>query len=160
MRSVLRTLGLPSALLLACACAAQRPPENDSVAAAEALDRRFLEAFNRGDLDALMATYWKSPELVSFGLDGMGTHGWEATRASWAEGLKSMPGGKLEFTRSHHTVVGDAVLGWGTWKITIPVPNGASAVIEGRYSDVKAERDGAWVYVLDHASVPMPSEHP
>ena len=26
----------------------------------------------------------------------------------------------------------------------------------GRYTDVKAQRDGKWVYIIDHASVPLP----
>ena len=52
------------------------------VAAANALDDRFQDAFNRADVDALMATYWNSPNLVSFGPDGMGTRGWEACKAA------------------------------------------------------------------------------
>jgi len=28
--------------------------------------------------------------------------------------------------------------------------------MEGRYTDVKAKRDGRWVYLLDHASAPIP----
>lgn len=26
----------------------------------------------------------------------------------------------------------------------------------GRYTDIKAERDGKWVYIMDHASMPLP----
>jgi len=32
--------------------------------------------------------------------------------------------------------------------------------MEGRFSDVKAVRDGKWVYVMDHASIPVPPPLP
>jgi hypothetical protein len=37
-----------------------------------------------------------------------------------------------------------------------PVEKSSPQVMEGRYSDVKAPRDGKWVYATDHASVPLP----
>ena len=33
-------------------------------------------------------------------------------------------------------------------------------IIEGRYTDVKRMHDGKWVYVMDHASVPLPPPPP
>lgn len=131
------------------------PTPAEMVAAADALDKRFLEAFNAGDVEALAATYWNSPNLVSFGPDGMGTKGWEATKAGSVEMLKAMPGAKLEFITVQNDVHGDMVLGWGTWKMTIPTPAGPQ-VMEGRFSDAKALKDGKWVYLMDHASVPLP----
>jgi ketosteroid isomerase-like protein len=135
------------------------PTDAEKLAAAEALDQRFLEAFNKGDVDALMATYWNSPKLVSFGPDGMGTTGWEAAKAASAEMIKMMPGTKLEFLTHNNDVHGDAVIGWGTWKMTLTTPGGPQ-VMEGRFSDVKMMRDGKWVYVMDHASVPLPPPPP
>ena len=35
-------------------------------------------------------------------------------------------------------------------------PDGEPLQMEGRYTDAKAERDGKWVYLVDHASVPIP----
>jgi len=131
------------------------PTPAEMVAAANALDQRFVDAFNKADVDALMATYWNSPDVVSFGPDGMGTKGWEAARAGSTEMFKAMPGAKLEFTAVHNDVHGDLVLGWGTWKMTMTTPKGPQ-VMEGRYSDVKAMRDGKWVFLMDHASVPLP----
>ena len=46
--------------------------------------------------------------------------------------------------------------GSGRWKLTIPAAKGPASVIEGRYTDVKAQKDGKWVYIVDHASVPLP----
>jgi ketosteroid isomerase-like protein len=144
----------------ACASPAPPPPPPgptpaEMVAAADALDRQFLAAFNKGDADGLMATYWKSPKLVSFGPDGMGTKGWDAAHAATAEMVKAMPGATLEFLEMHNEAQGDIVLGWGTWKMTMG-PADKPLVLEGRYTDVKAMRDGKWVYLMDHASVPLP----
>jgi ketosteroid isomerase-like protein len=51
---------------------------------------------------------------------------------------------------------GDVVIGWGLWRVTVAGPDGAPVEVVGRYTDVKAERDGTWVYILDHASAPLP----
>lgn len=158
-RTILAVAGMAAIALSACAPATPAAPAGptpaEMVAAADALDKQFLEAFNAGDVDALAATYWNSPDLVSFGPDGMGTKGWEATKAGSVEMFKAMPGAKLEFTAVQNKAYGDMVLGWGTWKMTIPTPAGPQ-VMEGRYSDAKALKDGKWVYLMDHASVPLP----
>ena len=47
-------------IFLASACAPVRPSgptAAEMVAAADAVDKAFLDAFNKGDVDALMATY-------------------------------------------------------------------------------------------------------
>ncbi len=158
-RAILAVIGLITLAVSACAPAAPAvppgPTDAEKLAAAEALDQRFLEAFNKGDVDGLAATYWNSPKLVSFGPDGMGTTGWDAAKAGSVEMFKAMPGAKLENLSHHNDVHGDTVLGWGTFKMTIPTPGGPQ-VIEGRYTDVKMMHDGKWVYVMDHASVPLP----
>jgi ketosteroid isomerase-like protein len=123
------------------------PSDAEKVAAAEALDQRFLEAFNKGDADGVAATYW------------MGTTGWDASKAGAVEMFKAMPGAKLEYLSHHNDVHGDAVLGWGTFKMTIPTPGGPQ-VMEGRFTDVKMMHDGKWVYVMDHASLPPPPPAP
>lgn len=152
-------LGLAVFLLGACAPAAPATPpgptDAEKVAAADALDKQFIEAFNKQDVDALMAMYWNSPKLVSMPPDGMGTTGWTAARAASAEMFKAMPGVKLEIVSHHNEAHGDVVLGWGTWKMTMPTPGGPQ-LVEGRYTDAKMMHDGKWVYVMDHASVPVP----
>ena len=141
-------------LLAACGPKTSVSVPAEMVAAADALDKEFLATFNRGDIDGLMATYWNSPELVSIGLDGGGMN-WEATKAAWDGVFKTMPGVQLEFLSAHNIAEGSAVLGWGTWRMTVPVQGGPPQVMEGRFSDVKALRDGKWVYVMDHASVSL-----
>ena len=51
--------------------------------------------------------------------------------------------------------MGDVVIGYGIWRWTINIPGRDSTIFNnGRYSNVKAERDGKWVYVLLHSSIP------
>ncbi|HQX83357.1 MAG TPA: nuclear transport factor 2 family protein [Vicinamibacterales bacterium] len=147
----------------ACAPAAPAVPAGptpaEMMAGADALDARFLAAFNKGDAEALADTYWNSPDLVSIGPDGMGVRGWASAKAGAGEMFKAMPGATLEYLTKHNDVHGDVVIGSGTWKMTIPTPGGHQ-VMEGRFSDVKAMRDGKWVFVMDHASVPLPPPPP
>lgn len=126
------------------------------IAAANDLDARFLAAFNAGDAEAFAATYWQSSDVVSFPPDTMEARGWDAVSEAAHEMVTNMPGAKLELIDMHHRVAGDVVIGWGLWRMTMPNADGEPVVMEGRYSDVKAERDGKWVYLLDHASVPIP----
>ena len=147
-------------LVLVAACAAPSPaPDREAmVAAANALDARFVAAFNAGDAQTLTGLYWKSPETMLFAPDVLMMRGIDGIRAGMDETLAEMKGSgaTLELTESHQVVIGDVVLGWGLWKMTTKAPDGAPMVIVGRYTDAKAERDGTWVYLIDHASVPLP----
>ncbi len=49
----------------------------DSLAVVEAMARQET-AWNRGDIDAFMETYWKSDNLQFIGVNGP-TYGWQAT---------------------------------------------------------------------------------
>jgi uncharacterized protein (TIGR02246 family) len=156
---------LLASVLVAAACSPAAPPAPagptpaEMVSAANALDQRFLDAFNKGDAEALAATYWNSPDLVSYSPEGA-TRGWEATRAAAAETFKAIAGAKLELVNVRNDVHGSVVIGHGNWKMTIPAAKGPATVIEGRFSDVKALKDGKWVYIIDHASVPLPPPPP
>jgi ketosteroid isomerase-like protein len=142
------------AMLLGCA---PKPPNPDEmIAAAKDLDQRFVEAYNKGDVDAVMATYWNSPDLVSYPPDAMQAKGWTATKEGMAHTFASMPGFKLELIDPVYIVAGDMVICYGTWKGTMTPPGGGQITIEGRYSDVKAKKNGKLVYIMDHASVPLP----
>ncbi len=137
-------------------CAPKPANPDELIAAAKDLDKRFVEAYNKGDVDAVMATYWNSPEFISYPPDAMQAKGWAATKEGIAHTFSAMPGFKLELTSTEYMVAGDMVIGYGTWKGTVTPPGGEPMTLEGRYSDVKAKKDGKWVYILDHASVPLP----
>jgi uncharacterized protein (TIGR02246 family) len=146
---------LAAGLLTGCAEARRKPDTEVRVAAANKLDQAFLEAFNKGDAEALSGLYWNSPETVSFPPDALQLRGSVAIREGNVMSVAAMKGAKLEFTETHQRAAGDVVIGWGLYRITIPGANGKTTGMNGRYTDVKAERDGKWVYLMDHASVPM-----
>ena len=156
MRPVPPLVTLATALALVAGCAPKPPSAAEMVAAAEALDRAYVDAFNRDDADALMANYWKSPDLVSIGLDGSVARGWDNVSADWHASMDGFPESRLELLEPQNVVVGDVVMGWGRWRITAPSDSGPPEVLEGPYTDIKALRDGRWVRVMDHASVPQP----
>lgn len=154
-----------SALVLAFAtslsgCAQPGSNPEQLVASAKTVDQQFVDAFNKGDVDAVMATYWKSPDLVIYPPDAMEARGWDAGKAAFAKMLANMHGAKLELTESNYRAAGDMVIGFGKWRMTMPGANGASIEMLGRYTDVIAQRDGKWVYIIDHPSVPLPPPPP
>lgn len=160
MRRVLALTTVVAVLGFVGACAQAVPPapapDTDAmVAAADALDQSFLEAFNRGDAAAIAELYWNDPAVVSFPPDSLIARGVPAIQEANGNFFAAMQGAALELTESHQIPVGEAVIGWGLFKITMPVPDGAPMELVGRYTDVKAERDGKWVYLVDHASVPV-----
>jgi ketosteroid isomerase-like protein len=161
MKPIFAVSSLALAVSLAGGCAPAAPPPPDTaamIAAATALDEQFEAAFNAGDAAALNALYWNSPEAVSLGPDTMVSRGIEGIRTGNDAAIPALhdAGAVLQLTESHHIVVGDAVVTWGLWTMTMNGPDGAPMEMQGRFTDVKAERDGKWVYLVDHASVPLP----
>lgn len=154
---------LLAALVAALAgCAPKAPDPAQQIAQAKALDARFVAAFNSGDVEAVMATYENSPELVSYAPDAMEAVGYAAVKEGYAKSFAALPGAKLELVDPHYRAIGDAVIGYGRFKMLTPPGAGAQMEMTGRYTDVKAERNGKWVYLIDHASVPftMPDAPP
>ena len=91
-------------------CAPKPPNADEMIAAAKDLDKRFIEAYNKGDVDAVMSTYWNSPDLVSYPIDAMQAKGWEAAKEGITHALSAMPGFKLELTAPGYIVAGDMVI--------------------------------------------------
>lgn len=160
MRNAALRLPLIAGLGIALACAPAGSPRDTSamVAAADALDAAFLEAFNAGDAAAISSLYWNSPDVVSFPPDAFQVRGFAAISEAYALAFTDSGGAgvQLEFAESHQIPAGDKVIGWGLWRMRVAIPGADTLVLEGRYTDVKQEVDGKWVYILDHASVPMP----
>jgi ketosteroid isomerase-like protein len=146
-------------VVLAIGCAptpTAKPDPQAMVNSANELDKAFVDAFNKGDAAALAHLYWDSPDVVSFPPDVMQARGIAGIKEASGKSFDAMKGAKLELTESHQIPAGDVVIGWGLWKISMTGPDGKPMGMTGRYSDVKAERDGKWVYLIDHASVPLP----
>jgi len=142
--------------VLFCSCSSQGENPEQIIAAANALDQQFVEAYSNGDVEGVMATYWNSPDLVSYPPGAMEERGWQKVKEGLSQFFTSIQGAKLVLFDSENKIAGDMILGKGKWSMTMPDGNGGSMEMFGRYSDIKAKRDGKWVYVFDHASVPLP----
>ena len=155
MNRLAQTLtGVLSAAILAAHAMAASPEE--MIKGAKDLDAAFLKAFNEHNVEAVIPLYWNSPETVSMPPDAMVAKGHQAIKESFAQMVVTMQGCTLELTESHYMPIGDVVATWGLWRMTMPGPDGKPLELLGRYTDLKAQKDGQWVYVMDHASMPAP----
>ena len=155
-RGIILALAILSLCLASgCASQGQNADAMRAVAAAEALDQQFVAAFNQHSVDGVMATYWNSPDVVVCPPENLEWKGWTAVHDGYATAFAQPGGAKLELTSAHYMPAGDSVVGWGAFKVTVAGVQGAKESAKGRYTEVIAQRDGKWVYIIDHASLPI-----
>lgn len=159
MRHSLGCAGVIGMLGVTLGCGSQNPASDPEamVKAADALDRTFVESFNTGDVDTMNSLYWNSQDVASFPPDVLEVRGIAAVREANARTAASLKGAQIQITEAHNMPVGEAVVGYGKFRISVPGPDGKTTDLVGRYTDVKAERDGKWVYLIEHASAPLPA---
>ena len=165
MARALKRIGTSSIVILAVvfvsalsfpACGGPSP--ETMIEEAMALDARFEEAFNKEDIDGLVACYWDDPEVVSMTPAQMIVKGTDAIREDFQSFLEGTNVKKFKLRKPQYRVLGDAVLGWGKFRLTTIPSLGPEVTLDGRYLQIVEKKDGKWVYVLDHASVPMSPE--
>lgn len=140
----MRLLPLIAALLLSLPAFSQ--------SSEEAAIRRLLtlqtEAWNRGNIDAFMQTYWKSDSLMFIGSKGV-VRGWQQTLDNYKKGYPDTAAmGKLSFniiqvkpvSREYAFVV-------GKWMLQRTIGN-----LSGHYTLVLRKIKGEWKIVADHSS--------
>lgn len=149
----LSAVAVATAGLLGCSLPAPNPAA--WLAAADSLDAAFAAAFNRGDAAAVAALYADSAS-VSIGPDGSIAVGRGQIEAGLRPLFATMPGVRLELYERQSRVVGTTVVTWGKSRLLGTVAGQMQVLMEGRFSDVKAQEAGVWRYFADHASVPTP----
>jgi ketosteroid isomerase-like protein len=118
-------------------------------------DNGFVEAFNKKDVDGIMAPCWNSPDLITFYPDTT-LRGYDALKDSWEKTFAMVDVKKFEITESHIEVGDHMAYDWGFWSYTFQPKEGPEvSMANGRYLQVWAHKDGQWVIVADHASVPF-----
>jgi beta-aspartyl-peptidase (threonine type) len=145
----------------ASAASAWRQGDLDNAAGAvRAVLERQVADWNKGDLDAFLGGYWKSPNVV-FQSGGQRYDGWEAMRDRYrrrypAEG-RAM--GRLEFSSLDIEPLGpEAVLARGRWRLTMP--DGAKPA--GLFTVIFRKLREGWKIIHDHTSAeesPLPPAH-
>ncbi len=114
----------------------------------------FLKAVNSADVDGIVALY--RDDAVSYPPDAIEAKGKDAIRKTWVD-LFAQYTAKLELVDSFYENHGDTSTAWGRFTMTLtPKAGGEPMKIEGRYSDTAIKEKGKWLYIVDHASVPLP----
>ncbi len=108
----------------------------------EALHAATEDAFNGGDVDALVALYADDACLVE--ADGTVARGRDSIRAVW-DGLVAL-NGQMSMTTRYCVEVGDCALLSNAWRFTSDAMT---------FKSVSAEvatrgKDGGWRYLIDH----------
>lgn len=123
---------------------------------AKIVDDAWVKAANAGDVDALVALY--APDAVLYTPDSMEARGTAAIRAAY-EGLVGANKITNASITSTYQTSGDLSSGWGTATLTLtPKAGGAPQTMTVRVTAVAKKMNGKWLYVADHASVPMPPQ--
>ncbi|HEU4901439.1 MAG TPA: DUF4440 domain-containing protein [Flavisolibacter sp.] len=106
------------------------------------------EAWNRGDLEGFMQTYWKSDSLLFIGKNGL-KWGWQETLNNYKKGYPDTTAmGKLSFdilvvkklSPDYYYVV-------GKWMLSRTIGD-----LSGHYDLLLRRLKGRWVIVADHSS--------
>jgi len=106
------------------------------------------QAWNDGDIDTFMQSYWKSDELT-FSSGGKVTRGWQATLDSYRERYSTRQEmGQLDFSDLEVTALGDdAALVLGHWHLTRDADD-----LGGKFTLVFRRILGEWLIIHDHTS--------
>ncbi len=129
------------------------PPEAAGDTALRALLRAQAEAWNRGDLEAFMAGYWKSDQTTFASSSGV-FRGWQGLLDRYR---RTYPGraamGRLEFSDLEITPLApDAALILGRWQLERATdrPGGVFTLVARRFPE-------GWRIIHDHTSRVAPS---
>lgn len=105
-------------------------------------------AWNRGDLEGFMDTYWKSDSLMFIGKSGV-TYGWQNTLNNYKRGYPDTASmGKLNFTLiqvKRLSAIYFSVV--GKWHLAR-----TKGDLSGHFTLLFRKIKGVWVIVSDHSS--------
>lgn len=114
---------------------------------AEEAVQSFFKAFNRGDLEAVVAFYEPTATLVA--QPGQVVKGLGAVRKALIQFLSMKPAMSLE--RSTVVTAGELALSVVRWSLDGTGPDGTPVRMSGTTSDVLSRQvDGSWRFVIDN----------
>jgi uncharacterized protein (TIGR02246 family) len=117
----------------------------------ERLHKTFQDAFNRQDLESIVALYEHGAVLVS--VNGP-IHGTNAIREQYRAALATHP--SIDVQTLSVNAAGDLALLHGKWILRETGPNGRQIRREGRNTETaRRQSNGRWLFVIDNPSVPQ-----
>ena len=140
-------------LLTCLVCSQSSSFANES---AEALQGAFMAALRANDAQALAECY--TNDAVNFPVGSLIGNGPESVIESWSGFFADFKVVDASLSETHLEVHGDTAIAWGLFTIMAePAEGGETVEMKGRYMDVARNMDGTWLYVADHASIPIPA---
>ena len=105
-------------------------------------------AWNTGDLNKFMETYWQSDSLMFIGKSGV-TYGWQNTLNNYKKGYPDTAAmGKLDFNLLEVKKISDTYFFVvGKWHLTRSIGN-----IGGHFTLLFRKIKNKWVIIADHSS--------
>jgi uncharacterized protein (TIGR02246 family) len=117
----------------------------------ERLHISFQDAFNRHDLDSIVALYEVDAVLARF--DGP-VQGTDAIREAYRDSLAIRP--TIDVQTLGVNRAGDLAMLHGKWILQATGPDGGQIHREGRNTEIaRLQPDGRWLFVIDNPSVPQ-----
>ena len=118
------------------------------------VDEAWIQAVKAGNVDAVVALY--APDAVLYPPDAMEARGTAAIRASYESMLSAVVVNDASIDSQYQTS-GDVSVGFGKATLTMtPKGGGSPQIMSVRVTAVARKIGGKWLYVVDHASAPLP----
>jgi len=122
----------------------------------QALQDAFMAALKANDVQGLADCY--TGNAVNFPVGALVGSGPESVIESWSGFFAAYTVVGASLSDTHMEIHGDTAVAWGLFTIMAEPAEGGDAVeMKGRYMDVARNMDGIWLYVADHASMPLPA---
>jgi uncharacterized protein (TIGR02246 family) len=126
---------------------------------AKTLDQAWIKGVKAGDADAMSKLY--ATDATLYMPDEMEAKGREAIKASFTKLLEANTVPEMTLTYDHFYSSGNLSITSGRFSMTVaPKAGGAPQTMEGRFSSFAMRKGGKWMYVVDHASMPLPPPPP
>jgi len=120
---------------------------NDDTAIRNVMNAQ-VKAWNAGNIDEFMQTYWKSDSLLFVGSSGV-TRGWQTTMEHYKQRYPdTVAMGKLDFDILQvKSLSSDCAFVLGKWHLTRSIGN-----IGGYFTLLLRKIKGQWFIIADHTS--------
>lgn len=129
----------------------------EEMAGIQDLDSRFVDAYNRLDVDGFMDCLWNSPNLAVLLYDGTVFIGWDTVKQVTEETFATLESAHVQIDEVTFLRSGDAIMAVGTASYELQPKDGPLQNFSARWTDFRRIEDGQWVYVSDHAQILVPS---
>ncbi|HVE60294.1 MAG TPA: DUF4440 domain-containing protein [Chitinophagaceae bacterium] len=135
-------------ILFCLICSASVNAQSKEEAEIKKLLTTQIQAWNRGDKEAFMQTYWKSDSLMFIGKSGV-VRGWQKTLENYKKGYPDTAAmGKLSFDILEiKPIAKDYFFVVGKWMLTRSIGD-----VSGHYTLLLRKINGEWKIVADHSS--------